>query len=155
MAKIRRTTARKDLLNIMRDSYLFSSNKEARYYLGAVCVALRNWLIAMTSDPPKELMSRLTIPGVGAIRVAWYAYDRYAPKVVVRFSPTSKVRQQIRALNKREWEIWTKGITPQSTGKNRVSFESGATATNKSQRQMLPPDDDMTKAATPITSKTC
>ena len=81
------------------DSYLFENKNVARYALGATCCALRNWLLAMTENPPKNLMTRLTIPGVGALRVAWYGYDgRFAPKIVVRFSPTSKVRQQEEGL---------------------------------------------------------
>lgn len=93
------------------DSYLFENKNVARYALGATCCALRNWLLAMTENPPKNLMTRLTIPGVGALRVAWYGYDgRFAPKIVVRFSPTSKVRQQIREHNEREYEAWKKGF---------------------------------------------
>jgi hypothetical protein len=107
MARIKRTTPRKELLEIMRESHLFANQKEARYALGAVCCAVRNWLIAMTGNPPKHVMSRLNIPGVGAFRVAWYEYgDRYSPKVVIRFGATSTVRNQVRANNKREYECW-------------------------------------------------
>jgi hypothetical protein len=108
IAKLRKTTARKDLLDIMMDSYLFASRKEARYALGATACAIRNWLIAMTENPPENLQTRLTIPGVGALRVGWYGYkdDKYPPRCIIRFGPTKKVRDQLRAHNKRKYEEW-------------------------------------------------
>jgi hypothetical protein len=107
MAKIRHTTTRNELLDIMIESRLFAGRREARAALGAVCVALRNWLIAMSARPPKSVMSRLTVPGVGAIRIAWYEYGgRYAPAARVRFGPTKKVRDQIAAVNKKEFLAW-------------------------------------------------
>ena len=113
LAAVRKTTTRDELLCIMMDSYLFPSKKAARNALGSVCVALRAWMIAMTANPPKSVMTRLTVPGVGAIRIGWYSYeDRDAAKVRMRFEPTKKVRDQLRRANKAEYENWKKGRTP-------------------------------------------
>src|SRR3972149_1413658 len=112
MATTKRTTKRKELLEIMRESYLFGSNKEARYALGAVCAAIRAWLIAMTRNAPKDRMTRLNIPGVGALRVAWYEYKSYSPKLVVRFTPHRTVRAKIQAHNKAEYAAYLQRSVP-------------------------------------------
>ena len=100
IAAVRRTTARKDLLDIMLESGLWTGRPAARAALGAVCAAVRAWLIAMSSNPPRSVMSRLTLPGVGSIRIAWYAYRSYSPRVVVRFRPTPAVRRNLERVNK-------------------------------------------------------
>lgn len=101
LSKATKTTARNDLLYIMRDSYLFANQKDARHALGATCAALRAWMIAMTKSPPKEVTTRLTIPGVGALRVGWYEYADGKRRLRLRFTPTHKVREQIRAHNRK------------------------------------------------------
>jgi hypothetical protein len=100
LAKVTKTTTRKELLEIMRDSYLYKNQREARYSLGATCVAIRNWMIAFSAAPPEEVMSRLTIPGVGAIRIGWYEYADGTKHLRLRFTPTKKVAMQIRSANK-------------------------------------------------------
>lgn len=84
----------------MMDSYLFESRKAARYQLGAVSVALRNWMLAMVADPPEDIMTRLTIPGVGAIRIGWWKYKDGQKRLRLRFSPTIDVRERIRRHNR-------------------------------------------------------
>lgn len=107
MSQVKRTTPRWQFLKIIMDGYLFDTMKQARYALGAACCAWRVWMLAMTEAPPKNVMSRLTIPGVGAIRIGWYEYgDKYSPRLMVRFTPTKKVRDQIRRLNRLEYEKW-------------------------------------------------
>ena len=101
------TLSRKDLLDIMKESGIFSGRKEARAALGAVCSAIRAWMLAMTKKPDKATMRMLRLPGVGTIRIRWHGYGkRYAPKVVVSIGPARKVREQMRAANKEEWERW-------------------------------------------------
>lgn len=108
MAAFLRTTARKDFLDIMIESGLFGSRKEARAALGAVCASLRAWMIAMTADPPQRVMSRLTVPGVGAFRIGWYEYGKYSPKVMIRFRPTKTVRDNLERHNQAAYRNWCK-----------------------------------------------
>lgn len=98
--KISKTTNRRDLLGIMQDSYLFPNLKAARYSLGATATAIRAWMIAMSANPPAEVQSRLTIPGVGTIRIGWYEHADGARRVKLKFSPCNKVREQLRRHNR-------------------------------------------------------
>lgn len=102
LSKVSKTTTRGDLLNIMGDSYLFENKRAARYALGATCAAVRAWMIAMTEDPPKEVTSRLVLPAVGAIRIGWYEYRDGQRRLRLRFTPTHRVRELIRAHNRAE-----------------------------------------------------
>jgi hypothetical protein len=110
-SRTRHTTRRKELLGIMRDSYLFESDKAARYALGAVCAAIRAWLLAMTRNPAKGYLTSLRLPGVGTFRVGWIEYERHSPKLWVRFRPLRPIARHIEALNRAEYEGW-KEIKP-------------------------------------------
>ena len=103
----RRTTTRKELLELMMESGLFSGKAQARAALGAVCVSLRAWLTAHTKAPDKATLQMLRLPGVGQLRIVWNSYsNRYAPHLLIRFTPNPKIREQVRAANKAEWQRW-------------------------------------------------
>ena len=102
MATTRYTTRRKELLQLMRDSYLFESDKQARYMLGAVCTAIRAWLLANTASPAKSHQASLRLPGIGTLRIGWHAYQHYSPKVSVRFRPLNPIAKHIEQLNRVE-----------------------------------------------------
>ena len=110
LAKVTYTTSRKIFLDIMQDSYLFANKKEARYALGATCCALRNWMLAMGQDPPQEIESKLTIPGCGVVSIFWTGYqERFAPRLMLRFRPISKIQNQIKQQNCRAYREWKQG----------------------------------------------
>ncbi|MBN1548336.1 MAG: hypothetical protein JW902_16925 [Syntrophaceae bacterium] len=58
-------------------------------------------------------MARLTIPGVGSLRIAWYEYgDRYSPQLKIRFNPTKDVKAQIARVNRIEYQKWKAARVP-------------------------------------------
>jgi hypothetical protein len=105
-SRTRHTTSRKELLGIMRDSYLFESDKAARYALGAVCASIRAWLLAMTDNPAKGHLTSLRLPGVGTLRCGWIEYERHSPKLWVRFRPLRPIARHIEHLNRVEYANW-------------------------------------------------
>ena len=106
MAKTRHTTARKELLHLMRESRLFESDKAARYALGAVCASIRAWMLANTKDPSKSHLTSLRLPGVGTLRIGWTEYDRHSPQLRVRFRPLRPIARHVEEVNRGEYRQW-------------------------------------------------
>ena len=106
MAKTRHTTSREELLNLMRESRLFESDKAARYALGAVCTSIRAWMLANTRDPAKDHLVSLRLPGVGTLRIGWTEYDKHSPALRVRFRPLRPIARHIEEVNRIEYYRW-------------------------------------------------
>jgi hypothetical protein len=106
LSRTRHTTKRKELLELMRTSYLFESDKQARYMLGAVCASIRAWMLAMTKNPAKGHLTSLRLPGVGTFRVGWVEYEKHSPKLWVKFRPLRPIARHIEALNRAEYATW-------------------------------------------------
>ena len=128
LAKLSRTTTRRNFLGIMEDSYLFGNLKEARYALGATCCAWRNWMLAMTQNPPQNIESKLTIPGVGTISIYWTGYEgRFAPRLKLRFRPIYGIQNQVKQHNLRAYREWKedKAATAAAEGPDNVREPDG------------------------------
>jgi hypothetical protein len=106
MSHKRRITDRETFVEIINDTYLYETNREARYALEAVSCALRNWLLAMSNEVPTHTQRSLSLPGVGTFRIGWREYNNHPPRIVLRFSPIKDVKKILDKQNKAAYEQW-------------------------------------------------
>ena len=108
MSHKRRITDRETFVEIINDTYLYETNKEARYALEAVSCALRNWMMAMSNEVPVHTQRSLSLPGVGTFRIGWREYRDHPPRIVLRFSQIKAVKQILDKQNKEAYKAWSK-----------------------------------------------
>jgi hypothetical protein len=128
LAEVKQSTGRQELIEIMLDSYLVLTKKEAGDALEATVTALRTWLLANMTAPPKGIAARMKIPGVGSLTVDWTGYDdRYPDRLRIRFQASKDVREQLRKHNAASIRQWKERHpeTAKQVNKRKQSVKTG------------------------------
>jgi hypothetical protein len=96
----RHLTTREQLIDLIMESGLLPDRSTARAACRATCTAIRAWALAATSAPRPDTAEKLSIPGVGSLRVTWHSFNNYADRCFITYGPHPSIRAQLRANNK-------------------------------------------------------